>query len=46
MKNICVDIVNGTLLVHEDDHTIEMVLHSMYDDMKQYEAMGVIIGKA
>ena len=37
MINICIDIINGTLLLQEDDDTLEMV---------GYEAMGVVVGKS
>ena len=46
MINICMDIQNGTLLVQEDDETLEMVLINMYEERMEYEAMGVIIGQA
>ena len=45
MINICMDIVNGTLLTQEDDETLELVLTNMYDEMSRYEQLGVIIGK-
>ena len=45
MITICMDIINGTLLLQEDDETVEMVMLNMYDDMTRYEAMGLIIGK-
>ena len=44
--NICMDIVNGTLLIQEDDETLELVLTNMYDEMSRYEELGVIIGKS
>tara|TARA_R110000824_G_scaffold225568_1_gene413236 strand:- start:455 stop:580 length:126 start_codon:yes stop_codon:yes gene_type:complete len=40
------DIQNGTLLVQEDDATLEMVMINMYEERMEYEAMGVIIGQA
>ena len=46
MINICMDIVNGTLLIQEDDETLELVLTNMYDEMSRYEELGVIIGKS
>ena len=46
MINICIDIINGTLLLQEDDETLEMVLGNIYEDMIGYEAMGVVIGKS
>jgi hypothetical protein len=46
MINICMDIQNGTLLVQEDDATLEMVMINMYEERMEYEAMGVIIGQA
>jgi len=46
MINICIDIINGTLLLQEDDDTLEMVLSNIYEDMIGYEAMGVVIGKS
>ena len=46
MINICRDIINGTLLLQEDDDTLEMVLSNIYEDMIGYEAMGVVIGKS
>jgi len=46
MINICMDIVNGTLLTQEDDETLELVLTNMYDEMSRYEQLGVIIGKS
>ena len=46
MINICIDIINGTLLLQEDDDTLEMVLGNIYEDMIGYEAMGVVIGKS
>ncbi len=46
MINICMDIVNGTLLTQEDDETLELVLTNMYDEMSRYEELGVIIGKS
>ena len=45
LTTICMDIVNGTLLTQEDDETVEMVLVNMYDDMSQFEQLGVILGK-
>ena len=46
LTTICMDIVNGTLLTQEDDETVELLLHGMYDDMSQYEKLGVILGRA
>ena len=46
MMNICMDLINGTLLLQEDDETLEMVMLNMYDDMTRYEELGVIIGKS
>ena len=46
MINICIDIINGTLLLQEDDDTLEMVLSNIYEDMIGYEAMGVVIGRS
>ena len=46
MINICMDIINGTLLLQEDDDTLEMVLGNIYEDMIGYEAMGVVIGRS
>ena len=46
MINICMDIVNGTLLTQEDDETLELVLTNIYDEMSRYEELGVIIGKS
>ena len=46
MINICIDIINGTLLLQEDDDTLEMVLGNIYEDMIGYEAMGVVIGRS
>ena len=46
MEHICGDIINGTLLVQEDDATLQMLLEEMYDDMSYYEGRGVICGKA
>ena len=46
LTTICMDIVNGTLLTQEDDETVELLLHGMYDDMSQYERLGVILGRA
>ena len=46
MINICIDIINGTLLLQEDDDTLEMVLSNIYEDMIGYEAMGVVVGKS
>ena len=46
MINICMDIINGTLLLQEDDETLEMVLGNIYEDMIGYEAMGVVVGKS
>ncbi len=46
MEHIVYDIVNGTLLTQEDDETLEMVLTHMYEDMKSYEELGVMVGKA
>jgi len=45
MKHICGDIINGTLLLQEDDTTLQLLLEEMYDDMTRYEAMGVTLGK-
>ena len=45
MMNICMDLINGTLLTQEDDETLELVMVNMYDDMTRYEELGVIIGK-
>tara|TARA_R110002020_G_scaffold270005_1_gene485323 strand:- start:90 stop:269 length:180 start_codon:yes stop_codon:yes gene_type:complete len=46
MEHICGDIINGTLLLQEDDITLQLLLEEMYDDMTRYEAMGVTLGKA
>ena len=46
MITICMDIINGTLLLQEDDDTLEMVLSNIYEDMIGYEAMGVVVGKS
>jgi|TARA_B100001778_G_C18523555_1_gene600051 hypothetical protein len=46
MMNICMDLINGTLLTQEDDETLELVMVNMYDDMTRYEELGVIIGKS
>jgi len=46
MINICIDIINGTLLLQEDDDTLEMVLGNIYEDMIGYEDMGVVIGRS
>ena len=46
MITICMDIINGTLLLQGDDDTLEMVLGNIYEDMIGYEAMGVVIGKS
>ena len=46
MINICIDIINGTLLLQEDDDTLEMVLSNIYEDMIGYEAMGVVVGRS
>jgi len=46
MEHICYDLINGTLLTQEDDETLELVLTNMYDEMSQYEQLGVIIGKS
>ena len=46
MINICIDIINGTLLLQEDDDTLEMVLSNIYEDMIGYAAMGVVVGKS
>tara|TARA_E500000318_G_scaffold103232_1_gene108104 strand:- start:73 stop:249 length:177 start_codon:yes stop_codon:yes gene_type:complete len=46
MMNICMDLINGTLLLQEDDETLEMVMLNMYDDMTRYEELGVVIGKS
>ena len=46
MINICFDIINGTLLLQEDDDTLEMELSNIYEDMIGYEAMGVVVGKS
>ena len=46
MEHICYDIMNGTLLTQEDDETLAMLLTHMYEDMKSYEELGVMVGKA
>ena len=46
MEHIVYDIVNGTLLTQEDDETVEMLLTHMYEDMTNYEKLGVMVGKA
>ena len=46
MEHICGDIINGTLLLQEDDITLQLLLEEMYDDMTRYEAMGVTLGKS
>ena len=46
MEHIVYDIVNGTLLTQEDDETVEMLLTHMYEDMTNYETLGVMVGKA
>ena len=46
LEHICGDIINDTLLIQEDNATLQMLLEEMYDDMTRYEAMGVTLGKA
>ena len=46
LKNICNDIVNGTLLTHEDNNTIEMILVSIWEDMDKFTTLGVTIGES
>ena len=43
---VCNDIVQGTLLVEADDETLEMILVGIWENIHEYEANGVIIGKA
>jgi len=46
LMTICNDIVNGTLLTHEDNDTIEMILVSIWEDMDKFTKLGVTIGKS
>ena len=46
LHTICNDIVNGTLLTHEDDDTIEMILVNIWEDIDKFATLGVTIGES
>ena len=46
MKEIVLDIINGTLLVKADSETLEMVLTNIWEMRESYIRAGVIVGDA
>ena len=46
MKEIVLDIINGTLLVKADSETLEMVLTNIWEMRESYTRAGVIVGNA
>ena len=46
MREIVLDIINGTLLVEADTETLEMVLTNIWEMRDSYIHAGVIVGDA
>jgi len=46
LQTICNDIINGTLLTHEDSETIEMILTHIWEDIDKFTTLGVTVGEA
>ena len=46
MREIVLDIINGTLLVKADSETLEMVLTNIWEMRESYIRAGVIVGDA
>jgi chorismate-pyruvate lyase len=46
MREIVLDIINGTLLVEADTETLEMVLTNIWEMRESYIHAGVIVGNA
>ena len=46
LKEIVHDIVSGTLLLHADDQTLDMMLTHIWEMKNYFTEIGVIIGEA
>ena len=46
MREICNDIVNGSLITEIDSETLELVLIGMWEDKESFKQRGVIVGEA
>ena len=46
MRQICNDIVNGTLITEVDTETLELVLIGIWEDKESFKERGVIVGEA
>ena len=46
MRDIVLDIINGTLLVQADSETLDMVLTNIWEMRESYTRAGVIVGDA
>ena len=46
MREIVLDIINGTLLVKADSETLDMVLTNIWEMRESYTRAGVIVGDA
>ena len=46
MEHICSDLINGTLLIQEDDETLEMLLTHIWEDINVYTKLGGTVGKS
>jgi hypothetical protein len=44
MRDVCIDLVEGTMLTEIDDNTLKLVLESIFINKKYYTDMGVTIG--
>ena len=46
MRQICNDIVNGTLITEVDTETLDLVLIGIWEDKESFKERGVIVGEA
>jgi hypothetical protein len=46
MREICNDIVNGSLITEIDSETLELVLIGIWEDKESFKQRGVIVGEA
>jgi hypothetical protein len=46
MREIVLDIINGTLLVEADIETLDMILTNIWEMRESYTRAGVVIGDA
>ena len=46
MREIVLDIINGTLLVKADTETLDMILTNIWEMRESYIRAGVIVGDA